>query len=47
MNKRTNISNPSVTLCRDNGSTYARAAFSFNAAFFFTGLFTTGRLYSS
>ena len=47
MNKRTNNSNLSPLLCRDNGSSYARAAFSFNAAFFFTGQFTNGRLYSS
>ena len=47
MTKREDISSSPLNSCRENGSSYARAAFQFNAAFFFSGYFTTGRLYSS
>jgi hypothetical protein len=47
MNKRGHISSSLPNSCRENGSSYARAAFQFNAAFVFSGYFTNGRLYSS
>jgi hypothetical protein len=47
MNKRISENHSSKLVSRNTGSYYARAAFDFNAAFFFSGYFTSGRLYSS